>query len=37
LDEAVCAAYGWPVDILADEEAILRELLALNLQRAAAD
>lgn len=37
LDRAVCAAYGWPEDILADEEAILRHLLALNLERAAAD
>ena len=35
LDEAVCAAYDWPVDILADEEAILSKLLALNLERAA--
>ncbi len=34
LDEAVCAAYGWDVAILADEEEILRRLLALNLARA---
>ncbi len=34
LDEAVCDAYGWPHDILADEEEILRRLLALNLERA---
>lgn len=34
LDAAVCAAYGWDVAILEDEEAILRELLALNLARA---
>lgn len=33
LDAAVCAAYGWDVSILQDEEAILRELLALNLAR----
>ncbi len=33
LDEAVCAAYGWDVAILADEEEILRRLLALNLAR----
>jgi hypothetical protein len=32
LDEAVLAAYGWPVD-LGDEE-ILERLLALNLERA---
>ena len=32
LDEAVCAAYGWPGD-LSDEE-ILERLLALNLERA---
>lgn len=36
LDRAVCAAYGWPHDILADDEAMLRHLLALNLERAAA-
>ncbi|MCD4685369.1 MAG: hypothetical protein K8S97_05490, partial [Anaerolineae bacterium] len=36
LDHAVCDAYGWPHDILADEEEILRRLLALNLQRAQA-
>ncbi len=35
LDEAVCAAYGWDTTILADEEAMLRRLLALNLERAA--
>ena len=35
LDEAACDAYGWDYAILADEEAILRALLALNLQRAA--
>ena len=35
LDAAVCAAYGWPVD-LADEE-ILARLLALNLARAGDD
>lgn len=34
LDRAVCDAYGWPHDILADEEEILRRLLALNLARA---
>jgi hypothetical protein len=34
LDEAVCAAYGWPVEVLADEDAILRRLLALNAARA---
>jgi hypothetical protein len=34
LDEAVCAAYGFDPAILDDEEAILRELLALNLRRA---
>ncbi|MEO8611554.1 MAG: hypothetical protein ABI690_26890, partial [Chloroflexota bacterium] len=35
LDQAVCDAYGWPHEILNDEEAILRNLLALNLERAA--
>ncbi len=35
LDEAVCDAYGWEYDVLADEETILRRLLALNLERAA--
>lgn len=35
LDEAVCAAYGWSTEILDDEEAMLRQLLALNLERAA--
>lgn len=34
LDEAVCAAYGWPPTILADEEQILTRLLALNQERA---
>jgi hypothetical protein len=34
LDRAVCDAYGWEYDILADEEEILRRLLALNLERA---
>ncbi len=34
LDRAVCAAYGWEVAILDDEEEILRRLLALNLERA---
>ena len=34
LDHAVCAAYGWPPEILADEDEILSRLLALNLQRA---
>src|SRR5690606_23160073 len=33
LDAAVCAAYGWPVD-LSDEE-ILSRLVALNAERAA--
>ncbi|PDV97486.1 class I SAM-dependent DNA methyltransferase [Candidatus Chloroploca asiatica] len=32
LDEAVLAAYGWPVDL--SDEAILARLLALNLERA---
>ncbi len=36
LDEAVCEAYGWKHEILNDEEEILRRLLALNLERAAA-
>jgi hypothetical protein len=31
----VCDAYGWPYDVLDDEEDILRRLLALNLERAA--
>ncbi|MCY4465870.1 MAG: hypothetical protein OXE46_10080 [Chloroflexi bacterium] len=35
LDEAVCAAYGWDANVLDDEEAMLRRLLALNLERAA--
>ncbi|MDX6751298.1 class I SAM-dependent DNA methyltransferase [Geminicoccaceae bacterium 1502E] len=34
LDEAVAAAYGWPADL--DEEEVLRRLLELNRQRAAA-
>jgi hypothetical protein len=34
LDLAVIAAYGWSPDILSDDEAILRSLLALNLERA---
>ena len=40
LDAAVCAAYGWPLETLANaakertEEEILRLLLALNLARA---
>ena len=34
LDEAVCDAYGWGVEVLDDEEEILRRLLALNLERA---
>ena len=34
LDQAVCDAYGWLYDVLDDEEAILRCLLALNLERA---
>ncbi len=34
LDVAVCDAYGWPYEILGDEEEILRRLLALNLERA---
>jgi hypothetical protein len=36
LDRAVCDAYGWPHDILSDEEAMLTRLLALNLARAGA-
>jgi hypothetical protein len=35
LDAAVCAAYGWDAAILQDDEALLRALLALNLERAA--
>jgi hypothetical protein len=35
LDAAVYAAYGWPAD-LADEE-VLKNLLALNLERAASE
>ncbi len=34
LDRAVCAAYGWEVAVLDDEEEMLRRLLALNLERA---
>jgi hypothetical protein len=33
LDEAVFAAYGWPIDLT--DEQILERLLALNLERAA--
>ena len=35
LDAAVFAAYGWPTDL--DDEAILEKLLALNLERGAAE
>ena len=35
LDRAVCDAYGWPHEVLRDEEDILRRLLALNQERAA--
>jgi len=35
LDEAVFAAYGWPSDLTDDQ--ILERLLALNLERAAAE
>ncbi len=35
LDEAVLAAYGWPADI--GDEQLLERLLALNLERAAAE
>ncbi len=35
LDKAVCDAYGWPHDILTNDDEILRRLLELNLQRAA--
>lgn len=35
LDEAVFAAYGWPIDLTDDQ--ILERLLALNLERAAAE
>ena len=35
LDAAVAAAYGWPVDLT--EEQLLERLLALNLERAAAE
>jgi hypothetical protein len=31
----VCDAYGWEHDVLADDEEIVRRLLALNLERAA--
>ncbi|MCB9452674.1 MAG: hypothetical protein H6672_14645 [Anaerolineaceae bacterium] len=34
LDQAVCAAYGWPESVLEDDEEILRRVLALNLERA---
>ncbi len=30
LDGAAAAAYGWPADIAADDDDVLRELLALN-------
>jgi hypothetical protein len=33
LDRAVCDAYGWPHEVLNDDEEILRLLLALNLER----
>jgi len=36
LDKAVVAAYGWEPAILEDEESMLRALLTLNLDRAAA-
>ncbi len=35
LDAAVAAAYGWPADL--DDQGILERLLALNLERAAAE
>ena len=35
LDVAVAAAYGWPVDLT--DEQILEKLLALNLERTAAE
>jgi type II restriction/modification system DNA methylase subunit YeeA len=35
LDDAVLAAYGWPVDL--DREELLARLLALNLARADGD
>ena len=35
LDAAVAASYGWPVNL--DDAAILERLLALNLERAAAE
>ena len=35
LDAAVAAAYGWPADLT--DEQILEKLLALNLERAAAE
>jgi hypothetical protein len=35
LDQAVCAAYGWDISVLADDEAILGRLLALNEERGA--
>jgi type II restriction/modification system DNA methylase subunit YeeA len=34
LDEAVCDAYGWGREVLDDDEAMLRRLLSLNLERA---
>jgi len=36
LDEAVFAAYGWPADLSDDETRSVARLLALNLERAAA-
>jgi hypothetical protein len=36
LDVTVCAAYGWDASILQDDEAMLRDLLMLNLARATA-
>jgi hypothetical protein len=34
LDEAVFAAYGWPMDLSDDETRSVARLLALNLERA---
>jgi hypothetical protein len=34
LDEALCAAYGWEPSLWEDEEALLRALLVLNVERA---
>jgi hypothetical protein len=36
LDEAVCAAYGWPADLSDDDTRSVARLLALNLERARA-